>query len=206
MRWTVRILGVSALAWVVFLASPFVALHNFAREIEARDIEAVRHRVNFRALRISLLRQVLNAYARERGRGMDEGQRQFAVNAALALAEPAIEPLLTPEAVIDLLNDGWPDSVLGAEEPASVRRESIAAQLELRSLGSAWAVFRSSEMRGFRNIILALPPGQAADRQFQVRLRLVRSRWKLVAIELPPALLGELMRKLPPSLRQGQTE
>lgn len=198
MRWTLRIVGILALAWLVFLASPFVALHNFAREIEARDVEAVRHRVNFRALRISLLKQVLTAYAREKGRNVDEGQRKLAVEVGIALAGPVVEPLLTPEAIIDLLNDGWPQSVLAADIPAPPAGEAtLAAQLRLRSLSAAWQVFRGSELRGFRNAIVALPPGRAADRQFRLRMRLVRATWKLVNIELPPALVQELVRKMP---------
>lgn len=205
MRWTLRIAGLLALAWLVFLASPFVALHNFGREIEARDVEAVRHRINFRALRLSLLKQVLEAYAREKGRALEPGERQLAIEAAAALADPVIAPLLSAEAVIDLLDDGWPTSVAGPEDPASpLRRESIAAQLKVRSLAAAWPLFRSAELRGFRNVVVALPPGRARDAQFQLRLRLVRTTWKLVTIELPPALLQELMRKLPNPLRQGE--
>lgn len=202
MRWTLRIIGILALAWLVFLASPFVALHNFAREIEARDVAAVRHRVSLRALRISLLKQVLIGYAREKGRNVDEGQRQLAVEAGLAVAGPVVEPLLTPEAIIDLLNDGWPQSVPAAGEPAAPAPGApLAAQLRLRSFATAWQVFRGSEMRGFRNVIVALPPGQAADRQFRLRLRLVRATWKLVSIELPPTVVAALVRKLPASVR-----
>lgn len=206
MRWTLRILGVLAFAWLVFLASPLVALHNFAREIEARDVEAVRRRVSFRALRISLVKQVLGAYAREKGRTLDEGQRQLAVEIGLAVADPLVEPLLTPEAVIALLGDDRPEGAAGPDGPAEPTPGApIAAQLRLSSLDTAWELFRASELRGFRQFLVVLPPRGAADRRFRLRLRLVRTTWKLVGIELPPALVHELLRKAP-GLRQGATE
>lgn len=206
MRWTFRILGVLALAWLVFLASPLVALHNFAREIEARDVEAVSRRVSFRALRISLLKQVLGAYAREMGRGVGEGQRQLAVELGLSVAEPIVAPLLTAEAIIELLNGRSP---AGAAAPdgrrAPMQGAPVAAHLRLRSLGAAWDLFLASELRGFRQFVVTLPPGRAADQRFRLRLRLVRTTWKLVGIELPPPLVHELVRKAP-GLRQGANE
>lgn len=206
MRWTFRILGVLALAWLVFVASPFVALNNFAREIEARDVEAVSRRVSFRALRISLLRQVLGAYAQERGRSLDEGQRQVAVELGISVAEPIVAPLLTAEAIIQLLDGRSPAGAAAPESGAAPTQGApVAAHLRLRSLRSAWELFLASELRGFRQFVVTLPPGRAADQRFRLRLRLVRTTWKLVAIELPPPLVQELLRKAP-GLRQGASE
>ena len=89
MRWILRIAGILAVAWLLFLAAPFVALHNFAREVEARDIEAIRDRVNFRAVRISLLKQVMGVVVQEKGRrAIDPGS--WPSRSAQALPIPSL--------------------------------------------------------------------------------------------------------------------
>jgi hypothetical protein len=209
MRWIFRIGGVLAVAWLLFLASPFVALHNFAREIEARDIDAIRERVNFRALRWSLLKQVMSVVVQEKGgRALDPGQRQLAVEMGAAVADPVVAQLLTPEAIVELLNGAWPKALRDAGEPseAEATPSSIVRELRMRSVGAAWRLFRNSELRGFRSIVVSLPPNRPQDRQVRLRLRLARGSWKLVSIELPTAVLQELARRLPAPARQGQTE
>jgi hypothetical protein len=205
MRWILRGAAALAIAWLLFLASPFVALHNFARAVEARDTAAVAERVNFRALRFSLMRQVANAYAQETGAGraLGAGERQLAIEAAMALAAPVVEGLLTPEAVIGLLNGVLPTSPPegGAPPPESTETSTdvpvtVVQHLRVKSLGGAWRLILSAELRGFRNIFVSLPPDRPPDRQLRLRLRLVRTTWKLVNIELPPAMLKELARKL----------
>jgi hypothetical protein len=148
MRWALRIGAGLILAWLVFLASPFVALHGLGRAVETRDVEAVRARVNFRALRLSLLKQVIGAYLDERvGRALGPAERQLAADA-------------------------------GA------------------SLRGAVRLFRQSELRGFRNLVVSLPPDAPTEQQFRLRLRLVRTTWKLIGIELPDALLKRAVRDL----------
>ncbi|HEX8165645.1 MAG TPA: DUF2939 domain-containing protein [Beijerinckiaceae bacterium] len=210
MRWTLRIVGALALAWLLFLASPFLALHSLGRAIAARDVEAVRERVNFRALRLSLMRQVLNVALEERGgRALGATERQLAAEAGAAVADPIVSQLLTPEAVIELLNGGWPE-VRAAEDAASVSDRSPPARpgrmveaMRPGSLGSAWRLFRQSELRGFRNMLVRLPPDAPADDQVRLRLRLVRTTWRLVGIELPEAPLKWLIRERVAPLRRS---
>jgi Protein of unknown function (DUF2939) len=207
MRWILRIAGILAVAWLLFLAAPFIALHNFAREVEARDIEAIRDRVNFRAVRISLLKQVMGVVVQEKGgRAIDPGDRQLAVEVGASLADPVVAQLLTPEAIVELLNGVWPGSLRGDDVAgaAAASPPSIVRELRLRSANAAWRLFRASELRGFRSIIVSLPPDRDQERQVRLRLRLARGSWKLVNIELPPALLQELARRLPGPARQGQ--
>jgi hypothetical protein len=209
MRWIFRIGGVLAVAWLLFLASPFVALHNFAREIEAGDLEAIRERVNFRALRLSLLKQVMGAVVQEKsGRALDAGQRQLAIEIGASVADPLVAQLLTPEAIVELLNGAWPKALREDDEPSAAEATppSIVRALRMRSFGAVWRLFRNSELRGFRSIVVSLPPDRPPDRQVRLRLRLARGSWKLVNIELPPAILQELARRLPAPARQGQTE
>jgi Protein of unknown function (DUF2939) len=206
MRWILRLAGLLAIVWLLFLASPLVALHNFAREIEARDVEAIRERVNFRALRISLLKQVMGVVVQERGgRTLDPSERQLAVEVGAGLADPVVAQLLTPEAIVELLNGAWPSTLRedGAAGEGEASPPSIVRELRLRSLNAGWRLFRASELRGFRSIIVSLPPDRPQERQVRLRLRLARGSWKLVSIDLPPALLSELARRLPGPRRQA---
>jgi hypothetical protein len=207
MRWTLRTLGALAVVWLLFLASPFVALHNFARAIERHDIEAIRERINFRALRLSLLKQVMTVAVQEKGgRALDAGERQLAVDIAAGIADPVVAQLLTPEAIVTLLNGAWPSTLQNAEEagPEEATPPPIVRYLRVRSFGTAWRMFRNSEWRGFRSIVLALPPDRPPERQVRLRLRLAHATWKLVHIELPTAVLRELARKLPRPARRGE--
>ena len=211
MRWTLRIGGAIALAWLLFLASPFVALHSLGRAVETRDVEAVRERVNFRALRLSLMRQVLNVVLEEHGgRSLGATERQFAADVGATVADPIVSQLLTPEAVIEFLNGGWPqspvddDAVPAADQPRFGAPGGVARAMRMGSPGSAWRLFRQSELRGFRNMLVRLPPDAAAGEQIRLRLRLVRTTWKLVGVELPEAPLRRLVRERAGPARRGE--
>src|SRR5215213_4759482 len=54
MRWIIRLSLVVFVAWVAFVLSPFLALHDLQQAVEARDAHALSERINFRALRLSL--------------------------------------------------------------------------------------------------------------------------------------------------------
>jgi hypothetical protein len=205
MRWALRIGAGLILAWLVFLASPFVALHGLGRAVETRDVEAVRARVNFRALRLSLLKQVIGAYLDERvGRALGPAERQLAADAGATAADPIVSQLLTPEAIIELLNEGWPkgigdssaaDAPAGQETPPA-KPGDVIETMRVASLRGAVRLFRQSELRGFRNLVVSLPPDAPTEQQFRLRLRLVRTTWKLIGIELPDALLKRAVRDL----------
>src|SRR3954464_14288358 len=205
MRWMLRIGIGLGLAWLVFLASPFVALHGLGRAVETRDVEAVRARGNFRAPRLSRLKQVIGVYLDERaGRALGSAERQLAADAGATAADPIVAQLLTPEAIIELLNEGWPKGLGGsaaAEAPAGqeappAKPGDIVETMRVASLRGAVRLFRQSELRGFRNLLVSLPPDAPSEQQFRLRLRLVRTTWKLIGMELPDALRGRAIRDL----------
>src|SRR4051812_41075790 len=215
MRWMLRIGIGLGLAWLVFLASPFVALHGLGRAVETRDVEAVRARVNFRALRLSLLKQVIGAYLDERaGRALGPAERQLAADVGATAADPIVAQLLTPEAIIELLNEGWPKGLRDAvatDEPATreappVEPGEIVKTMRVASLRGAVRLFRQSELRGFRNLLVSLPSDAPPEQQFRLRLRLVRTTGKLLAIELPDVLLRGATRDLGAGTRPGRAE
>ena len=90
MRWTLRISFVLFLAWLIFLASPFVALYDLAKAVDARDLARISDRVNFNALRVSLSRQILGAFVWWRA-DLGDLDRQFAIGAGAAILNPVVE-------------------------------------------------------------------------------------------------------------------
>ncbi|MFD0936190.1 DUF2939 domain-containing protein, partial [Methylobacterium trifolii] len=60
MRW-LAIPLVVALGWLAFTLTPFWALYDLARAVRAGDVSYVERHVNFRTLRLSLVRQTTAA-------------------------------------------------------------------------------------------------------------------------------------------------
>ncbi|MDP8918965.1 MAG: DUF2939 domain-containing protein, partial [Pseudomonadota bacterium] len=104
MRWTLRISFLLLLAWAIFMVSPFVALYDLSKAVEAKDVARITERVNFNALRVSLARQILGEYLKTQDLGgLDQ---QAATQVGTATLNPVLEELITPQAVIDMLDDG----------------------------------------------------------------------------------------------------
>jgi hypothetical protein len=193
MIWTLRVTFILFLAWVIFMISPFVALYDLAKAVEARDTARISERVNFRALRTSLSRQIVGEYLKtpngaQEFSGLD---RQMAMNAGSAVLNPLVEQLVTPEALLDLLEDGWPQQAAGdaTGSPATPIR------FDLGSIGQAWRLFITSETQGFRSITIPYPNSVPKERQFRLTLRLSGTTWRLTGVELPQALRENLAKR-----------
>lgn len=193
MRWTLR-LGLFVVAvWLLFAASPYVALYRLSRAIEARDVAEIAERINFRTLRISLARQLVSDYI-ERLDGKKEISainRQLAAEATVSVADPVIAQLLTPATLIDLLDDGWPQQLV------SDNTENLRFDLSLNSLRKAWKFYVSSETRGFRMIYFTVPVDATSANRYRIQMRLSGFRWRLSGIDLPLALRQKLLDRLP---------
>ena len=89
MRWTVRIGFLALVAWAIFVVSPFLALYRLAGAVKAQDVAEIRERVDFRALRLSLSKQILSEYLRTVGRGqeLDAVDRNLATSAGATVGE-----------------------------------------------------------------------------------------------------------------------
>jgi hypothetical protein len=185
MRWTLRISFLLLLAWAIFMVSPFVALYDLSKAVEARDVARITERVNFNALRVSLARQILGEYLKTQDLGgLDQ---QAASQAGAATLNPVLEELITPQAVIDLLDDG---QIAGA---GGVPTSPI--RLDLGSVENAWRTFIASESQGFRAITIPLPADAQKDSQFRVTMRLRGTTWRLTGIDLPAPLREELIKR-----------
>jgi Protein of unknown function (DUF2939) len=189
MRWTLRISFFLFLAWLIFLASPFVALYDLAKAVDARDLGRISDRVNFNALRVSLSRQILGAFVN--GRDLGDLDRQLAIGAGATLLNPVVEELVTPEALVDLLEDGWPQQSTGGGNGGGASPLGV----DRASFGMAWRTFIASESQGFRSITIPLPATEPKEKQFKVTLRLRGATWRLTGIDLPQSLRDILIKR-----------
>lgn len=201
MVWTLRVTFLLFLAWLIFLVSPFVALYDLAKAVEARDVGRIEERVNFHALRASLTRQILGDYLKSPEGQQDLGglDRSAATGAGTVILNPYVEKLLTPQAVMELLKQGWPqtsadNAAIGKTTPLSFDFSSLS----LETLRRAWAIFIASESQGFRSITIPLPEDRPREDQFRLTWRLSGTTWRLTRLELPQAVREELIKRMPP--------
>ncbi len=94
--WSIPIL--LALGWFAYTLTPLWALYDLARAVQAHDTDYIARHVNFRTLRLSVIRQAAAA-AQVRDPSAPEiepRERQRLSEAAAALAIPIAEALVTP--------------------------------------------------------------------------------------------------------------
>jgi hypothetical protein len=190
MRWTLRISFLLFLAWAIFMVSPFVALYDLSKAIEARDVDRITERVNFNALRVSLARQILGEYLKTQD--LNGLGQQAAAQAGTAVLNPVLEELITPQAVMDLLDDGQLQQATGTQ---GRNGSFFPLGFDAASLGKAWRTFIMSETQGFRAITIPLPADEPKDKQFKITLRLRGTTWRLTGIDLPEPLKEELIKR-----------
>jgi hypothetical protein len=194
MRWIFSIVAIVLLAWAAFLASPFVGLYRLAKAVEARDAAAIEERVNMAEVRAHLTHQLVQAYLKAvaKGRPLGGFDRQIAAQAGSTLVDPLLDQLVTPEALIDLLDDGWPQKVV---PPAASAQQPL--RFDLGSFGRAWRLFVTSETRGFRKVLISLPHSRPPEERFRLMMRLTGTTWRLAYLDLPHELLENLVKRLP---------
>src|SRR5215212_9253498 len=210
MRWTIRIGAALILLWVAYAVSPYVASYRLAAAVQARDVEAIKARVNFRAVRLSLAKQILAVYLTTTGDGgaSEAAARQLAT-AAVEIAEPLMAQLLSPEVLVDLLDDGWPQSIVAekpADAPASgtavapapeARQPTGTARVGLGSPQLTWReVLTMVDTRGFRKFYLTLPGALGPEMRVRLYFRFGPWFWRLYGVELPDVLARRLADEL----------
>ncbi|MCJ2015076.1 DUF2939 domain-containing protein [Methylobacterium sp. J-076] len=199
-RWLAIPLGI-ALAWLLFTLSPLWTLYNFADAVRRHDTAYVETHVNFRTLRLSLVRQIVGAVrvATDSDEDLDPRDRQRLNEVAYGLALALAESLVTPDTVIDLLDDGWPDK-LDLRKPDGARTTGLA----IHGFGKLMAYYAAAEMRGFRAVVVPIPPEGPRAQRTRIRLRLRGLTWRLVDIEMAEALRGEIAAKLARALAKAR--
>jgi hypothetical protein len=174
------VLGVGWCAW------PFVGLYDLARAAQSGDVARIEQRVDFAALGHSLSGQIVQTYARLAGLPVQRGS--LIAGLAFAVADPIIARLVTRAALAELLQNGWPNAVLG-DPPTNFQRPSW------NSLGNAWQLYANSEY-GLGEFRIKLPVDAPRERQFRIQLGLRGLSWKLTGLDLPQELQERLAREL----------
>jgi hypothetical protein len=187
MRWFVGSAVALLLLWAAFLASPYLALLDLAGAVEARNTERVSARVNVRAFRLSLAKQVAAAGmgSRALSSALGSPDATLAASAAAAAADPLLERIVTPEGVLTLLQH------LGTDRTRPVQ---LAGRLRPNAEGLSMAadLVARSRWRGFRNVYFAVA-AEPGGPEARLQLRLSRFRWRLVALELTPEARARLV-------------
>jgi hypothetical protein len=180
MRWIVLII----LALIVLLAGytvwPIYDLYRIASAVETRNLVALQELVDFPSLRVSLIKQIRDAYRKQTDKSASS---ERSVGAAVGWAQMSDLGRL-----VDLLGKG---SV--STDPSL--RSSLAAPFAPSSFGSPWQIWLNSDYSG-RTFYVTVPVDRPSDQRFQIRLRLVHWDWKLLALELPESTKAQLIEEI----------
>jgi Protein of unknown function (DUF2939) len=122
--------------WLGYTAWPLYDLSVLVHAIETRDIDTVTRHVYFDAGK-SVTSQIIAAYPRRTGAHISPLAQSMAA-AALAIADPVVNKLISPEALSELLAVGWPVAVLPDPPPGTVG-------ITPSTIGSVWQIFGNSE-------------------------------------------------------------
>ena len=119
MRWTIGI-GTSLLVlWLAYAVWPFFTVYRLANAVQARNVAAVNELVDFPALRRSLTAQIVRTYLRMTGKTGRPGSilEQFALGVGASIADPIVAKLISPDALLDLLQNGRLSGVFSDNVP-----------------------------------------------------------------------------------------
>ena len=104
----VAVLGVM---WLGYIAWPLYDLYALVNAFEKRDVHTVVRHVYFDSVRRSLADQILTAYIQRTGFQLSPRLQGVAAT-ALMITDPVLSKVISPEALSEFLNTGWPDPVL----------------------------------------------------------------------------------------------
>jgi hypothetical protein len=194
MRKTIATLVVLSLILIGYAAWPLYNLFVLVRAIETRDVDTVVRHVYFNQVRISLTNQIVDAYVRRTGIQISPLARSMA-SAALGIADPIVNKLISPEALSELLAVGWPVPVLPEPPPPGT------IGITRSTIGNIWQVFGNSEY-GVGRFEVAAPAVLPAQERFRLTFRLLQWRWRLVAVILPENIQNLLADELIKAMRK----
>jgi hypothetical protein len=194
MRRTTLTIAILALVWIGYIAWPIYDLLVLIRAVETRDIGTVTQRVYFDAVRISLTNQIVDAYTRRTGVQISPFARSFA-SAGLAIADPVVQKLISPEALSQLLAVGWPVTAVPDVPPPGT------VGITTNTIGTFWQIFEDAEY-GFGRFEVAGPAVLPAHQRFRLEFRLLQWHWRLVGVTLPENIQNLLADELAKALRK----
>jgi len=154
-------------------------------------VQTVTQHVYFDAVRVSLTNQVVAAYIRRTGVSISPLAQSMA--GALGIADPIVKKLISPEALSELLDVGWPVTVVPGQPPGTVG-------ITESTIGTIWQIFGNSEY-GLARFEVTAPFASHQQQRFRLTFRLLQWRWRLVAITLPENIQNLLGDQLAKTLR-----
>lgn len=190
MRWTIGIGTIALVLWLAYSVWPFFAVYRLASAVQARDVAAVNELVNFPALRGSLTRQIARTYLRITGKIGQPGSilEQFAVGVGASVADPIVAKLISPDALLDLLQNGRPAGVFSDNVPSIQGLSSDA-------LGNVWRAYTNSEL-GIARFFITVPVDKQPEESFRLGFCLTDWTWKLCSADLPEQLQLRLAQEI----------
>jgi hypothetical protein len=189
----IAICGIGLL-YAAYWAWPLVGLYKISRAIAARDATELSARLDPASVKRSMSDQIAWAYLGVSGKdkGLSDFKIRLAIRVAGAVAEPRVDGLLKPQALIHLLSEG------GAGAYADVRISP--PRLEAPNFKNLFRVMANTERFG-RDFSIIVPVTADPQTGYRIQLRLQNWTWKLVGIGLPDALqtkiAEEIIKKAP---------
>jgi Protein of unknown function (DUF2939) len=193
-RRTTLTIAVLALVWIGYIAWPIYDLLVLIRAVETRDIRTVTRHVYFDQVRISLTNQIVDAYTRRTGVQISPFARSFA-SAGLAVANPIVQKLISPEALSQLLTVGWPVTAAPDTPPPGT------LGITTNTIGTFWQIFGNAQY-GFGRFEVDGPAVLPAHQRFRLEFRLLQWRWRLVRVILPENIQNVLADELAKAIRK----
>jgi hypothetical protein len=182
MRLTAGIAVALVALWLAYAASAYRAAYRLADTVQMRDVTGLSERVDFPALRRSISAQIARKYLQLTGKDVRPGsiEEQFAVSVGVAIADPIVAKLMSPEALIEFLQTGTASSVL---------QDRIAPMqgLNADAFRSLWRVFVNSEL-GIARFLVKVPVDKPAAERFRLQFCFAAWKWRLCSVELPEPL------------------
>ena len=184
MRWLFGSATALFLVWAAYVASPYIAAIRLVAAIATGDGAALTERVNLRAVRAAVAKQIVDQGLAEKGQGtVSSSDIELIKGTITAAAEPFLTQTMTPPGVAGLIGLG---SFAAPFKGGPLAALTTAPRQVL-------AIVQASRWRGFRNVYLTLPPEKPAGEQTRLQMRLSRLTWRLVGIDLPPGEKARLV-------------
>jgi Protein of unknown function (DUF2939) len=190
MRRTIVIGAILLFLWLAYSVWPFFSVYQLAKAVQARDVTTVKELVDFRALRGSLTTQIVRTYLRMTGKIGRSGSMldQFAVGLGASVADPIVAKLLSPEALLDLLQNGRPPGFFSDNVPSIEGLSSDA-------LGNVWRAYLNSEL-GIARFFITVPVDKPPEDSFRLGFCLAGWTWKLCSADLPEQLQARIAQEI----------
>jgi hypothetical protein len=190
MRKFVLILVMIAVACAGYLGSAIFGLWALATAVKQRDAPEIAQRTDFRAVRDSIVRQLVAAYLQQRSqakkiRRVDE---LVANTAGASMADAMLAKYLTPSSLAILLSEGRMPATSDYPEIIISQSQEFSAQ----NLLSA-----ASGIRPIGPMSFSVRLSRDEAEYYGVRLGFYGDGWRLAGVDLPVSSLRELAIKLP---------